>query len=73
MVEQIAARLKAEYDLKGRPRGPLMSPTPASSSDTVQYIPAFYGSPIETDVGHCRDARSVPADEQTLQKCRIAR
>jgi len=29
--------------------------------------------PIETDVDHRRDARSVPADEQTLQKCRIAR
>jgi hypothetical protein len=28
---------------------------------------------ISSSIGHCRDARSVPADEQTLQKCRIAR
>jgi hypothetical protein len=70
MVEQIAARLRAEYVFEGltsralscrqrRPAAPL-------------NVPAFHGSPIRTDVGHCRDARSIPAREQALQKCCIA-
>jgi hypothetical protein len=39
MVEQIAARLKGEYDLKGWPRrAPLMSPTPVSSVTPLDLL-----------------------------------
>jgi hypothetical protein len=43
-----------------------------ASSDTVQ-CPGISRITLETDVGHYRDARPVPANEQTLQKCRIGR